>query len=116
MEAMDQPSIDGINVWYASKAAAKLKLKVVFSGLGGDEIFFGYNHFKSIPFIFKYINIIKKKLFINYFLKFLFKIFAYIKKDDRMNILTESSNSIFDLWFLKRTLFTKKKIFKENCH
>ena len=31
MEAMDQPSIDGINVWYASKAAAKLKLKVVFS-------------------------------------------------------------------------------------
>ena len=51
IEAMDQPSIDGINVWYASKAASKLKLKVVFSGLGSDEIFFGYNHFKSIPFI-----------------------------------------------------------------
>ena len=28
LQAMDQPSIDGINVWYASKAAAKLKLKV----------------------------------------------------------------------------------------
>ena len=39
LQAMDQPSIDGINVWYASKAAAKLKLKVVFSGVGGDELF-----------------------------------------------------------------------------
>lgn len=64
--------------------------------------------------IFKYINIIKKISFTNYFLKFLFKIFSYIKKDDRLNILFESSNSIFNLWFLKRTLFTKKKLFEEN--
>ena len=49
--------IDGINVWYASKAAAKLKLKVVFSGLGSDEVFFGYNHFKNIPLTYKYFAI-----------------------------------------------------------
>jgi len=60
IEAMDQPSIDGINVWYASKAAAKLKLKVVFSGLGSDEVFFGYNHFKNIPLTYKYFAILKK--------------------------------------------------------
>lgn len=113
IEAMDQPSIDGINVWYASKAAAKLKLKVVFSGLGGDEIFFGYNHFNNIPLIYKYLNIIKKIPFINFFLKFLFSIYAYIKKDDRLKIITENSKSIFNLWFLKRTILTKKNMNKE---
>ena len=35
LNAMDQPSIDGINTWYASKAVAELGLKVVVSGVGG---------------------------------------------------------------------------------
>jgi asparagine synthase (glutamine-hydrolysing) len=30
-KSMDQPSIDGINTWFASKAASELKIKVVFS-------------------------------------------------------------------------------------
>ena len=34
---MDQPSVDGINSWYASKAVAERGLKVVVSGVGGDD-------------------------------------------------------------------------------
>lgn len=49
LAAMDQPSIDGINTWYASKAAAELGLKVVISGIGGDELFQGYSSFKTLP-------------------------------------------------------------------
>lgn len=41
-DAMDQPSIDGINTWYAGKAVAERGLKVVVSGVGGDELFQGY--------------------------------------------------------------------------
>ncbi|MGE3914225.1 MAG: asparagine synthase (glutamine-hydrolyzing) [Hyphomicrobiaceae bacterium] len=49
LEAMDQPSIDGINTWFVSKAAAELGLKVAVSGLGGDELFGGYPSFRDIP-------------------------------------------------------------------
>src|SRR5262249_16162272 len=37
LAAMDQPSIDGVNAWFVSKAAHELGLKVAVSGLGGDE-------------------------------------------------------------------------------
>lgn len=49
LEAMDQPSIDGINTWFVSKAAHELGLKVAISGLGGDELFGSYPSFRDIP-------------------------------------------------------------------
>jgi asparagine synthase (glutamine-hydrolysing) len=49
LDSMDQPTVDGVNTWYASKATAELGLKVVLSGLGGDELFQGYGHFRILP-------------------------------------------------------------------
>ena len=45
--AMDQPSIDGINTYFISKAAKETGLKVVLSGVGGDEVFLGYHYYKQ---------------------------------------------------------------------
>jgi asparagine synthase (glutamine-hydrolysing) len=49
IEAMDQPSIDGVNTWFVSKAAAEHGLKVAVSGAGGDELLAGYPSFRDIP-------------------------------------------------------------------
>lgn len=47
--AMDQPTVDGVNTYFVSKAAAQSGLKVALSGLGGDEIFQGYPSFQDVP-------------------------------------------------------------------
>ncbi|MGN6817535.1 MAG: asparagine synthase (glutamine-hydrolyzing) [Sphingomonas sp.] len=48
-DAMDQPSVDGINSWFVSKACREMGLKVALSGLGGDELLAGYSTFQSVP-------------------------------------------------------------------
>ncbi len=50
-EAMDQPTIDGVNSFFIAEAAKKAGVKTVLSGLGGDEIFMGYPSFKKAGFL-----------------------------------------------------------------
>ncbi len=47
--AMDQPTIDGVNTYFVSKATAAVGLKVALSGVGGDEVFGGYPSFRDVP-------------------------------------------------------------------
>jgi asparagine synthase (glutamine-hydrolysing) len=47
--AMDQPTVDGVNTYIISRETRRMGYKVALSGLGADEIFAGYETFKTVP-------------------------------------------------------------------
>jgi asparagine synthase (glutamine-hydrolysing) len=49
IRSLDLPSVDGINTYFVSQAAAQTGLKVAVSGVGGDELFGGYATFERVP-------------------------------------------------------------------
>lgn len=57
--AMDQPTMDGINTFLISKAARSAGLTVALSGLGGDELFCGYDSFQMVPKLLQWENTIR---------------------------------------------------------
>ncbi len=61
LQAMDQPSNDGINTWFISKIAKENGLKAVISGIGADEYLGGYASFRRGN-ILNLLNILPVKL------------------------------------------------------
>ena len=60
LQSMDQPSIDGLNTFTVSSFAREHDMKVVLSGLGGDEVFSGYRSFTMVPKLLRLSRILGK--------------------------------------------------------
>lgn len=96
--SMDQPTIDGLNTYFVSKAANEAGLRAVLSGVGGDEIFYGYPSFKNS----KNLNIIKQ---LPLFVISILKQFKKFKKIEMLKI-----DSILSLYLPTRALFSPTEI------
>lgn len=50
---MDQPSMDGFNTYMVARAVREQGIIVALSGMGGDELFAGYNSFRRVPRLYR---------------------------------------------------------------
>ena len=110
LEAMDQPSIDGVNTWFASKASAERGYKVVLSGVGGDELFSGYTSFRQVPCMAALGRVILAIPGARLLLKKVCSKLAKILDKPKLSALSNFMDTLEGSYFLKRCLFIPEEL------
>jgi asparagine synthase (glutamine-hydrolysing) len=113
IDAMDQPTMDGINTFLISRAAHDAGLKVVLSGLGGDELFGGYPSFHLLPQLRARKKMVKQLP--NFLLRMATEILKKSFPSDQNNKIkhwTEGKFSGVHEYYLLRALYCEDQIFE----
>jgi asparagine synthase (glutamine-hydrolysing) len=108
--ALDQPSMDGVNTFHVSRAVKHAGMTVALSGLGGDEVFCGYEHFRTLP---RRERLLEKWSGAPFILRRLASSFLFENGSDRnakLRALVLSEYGFPHPYFLSRTLFLPDQI------
>jgi asparagine synthase (glutamine-hydrolysing) len=105
LDAMDQPSIDGVNTWFAAKLAAERGYKVVLSGAGGDELLGGYGTFRTVPRLAQAGRILGSRAAVQRSSQALLRIAAKILGTPKLPALPTLARTPEGAYFLQRALF-----------
>lgn len=105
LQAMDQPTIDGVNVYFVSKVTAAAGLKVALSGLGGDELFGSYPSFTQVPALTRRLGWATAVPGLGRAARVLTAPLAAAVTSPKYAGLIEYADSVPRAWFLRRALF-----------
>ena len=107
---MDSPTNDGLNNYLISYFAKKNKSKVIMSGVGADEVFFGYKSFKRLPRLNNFVKLTKKIPFF----KSLSALYKYLLSNKHINpklkFLLSYGDEIKNSYTLQRAVFLPEEI------
>ncbi|HXG28808.1 MAG TPA: asparagine synthase (glutamine-hydrolyzing), partial [Nevskiales bacterium] len=105
LAAMDQPSIDGVNTWFVSRAAARAGLKVALSGLAGDELFGGYPSFTQVPQLARRLRALARARWVGRALRAFGAPLIRRLTNPKWAGLIEYGTTLEGAWLLRRALF-----------
>ena len=108
LNSIDQPSIDGFNTYLVSMAASKQGMKVVLSGLGGDEVFGGYKSFEKVPKLAAAGKVMRFLPGIRQALGWMAESLPGDSRVRRIGSYLRSSGSLFDAWQCFRATFSSQ--------
>jgi asparagine synthase (glutamine-hydrolysing) len=119
--AMDQPTVDGINTFLIAKCARKSNWKVALSGIGGDELFGGYDSFSLTPklsILDRFLRPLPRS-WRNFAGNFLKRILPASDRNNKLAHFVSGQKSGSHDYFLMRALFCEDRVrslFREkNC-
>jgi asparagine synthase (glutamine-hydrolysing) len=108
-DAMDTPTVDGMNVYLITQQVAQKGVKVVMSGVGGDELFAGYPGFKQWSILKPWRNVLNVLGF-KYILKGLMKLSRHKVLIQLDNWLTQPDAPALNAFYK-----AKRSVYKQSC-
>lgn len=109
LDALDTPGGDGQNSYIISKAIADEGIKVALSGLGGDELFAGYDIFKRLTKIEKNQRLTSVPKFAKRYAANIMKVLKPGTAAMKINLLLEQKK-----WDLKNTYPVMRMMFADK--
>jgi asparagine synthase (glutamine-hydrolysing) len=104
-DAMDAPTVDGVNSYFISRAASQLGVKVALSGLGGDELLGSYPSFRDIPRILRILKHIPRYPRAAARLRQLAVPIVRLLTSPKYASVLEYGQTVADAYLLRRSLF-----------
>jgi asparagine synthase (glutamine-hydrolysing) len=111
LDAMDLPTIDGVNTYFVSEKTRAAGVKVALSGLGGDEVYAGYSSFRTVPRMERFAHSWKHvpEFVRNPASKIFHSITSDTDQNRKLAALARNGTAVVHPYFLSRMLFTPEQ-------